>query len=269
LRKYSLLMMQSEEDARRIAAIGAPRKTILVTGNIKFDRSLVEAAVTGKKTGSVESGFLENSGDTPLIVAGSTHPGEEQILLEAFRRVRDVPELARTRLLLAPRHPERFDEVAGLVLRNGFNLLRRTDNTGTANPAEVLLLDTLGELAAAYRFATVAFVGGTLIRRGGHSIMEPALFSRAIVTGPSMENFREIVEEFREHGAIRQIAAGPESRDLQVDLLTQAFADLLRNSPAREAMGKNALSVLERNRGAAGLAADRIASIFEEVRERY
>jgi len=264
LREYSSLMMQSDEDAQRIAAIGAPREKITVTGNMKFDKSLVENALTGKQGGDLETGFLGGSLDAPLIVAGSTHPGEEQILLDALRRVRELPELSRTRLLLAPRHPERFDEVAGTVLNSRFSLRRRTNASGSGEPADVLLLDTLGELAAAYRFATIAFVGGSLDRRGGHSIMEPAFYSKAIVTGPSMENFRGIVEEFREHGAIRQISAGQEDRDLQLEQLVTVFADLSRNVHARESLGKNAFAILEKNRGATQLTAEHIASIFTE-----
>jgi 3-deoxy-D-manno-octulosonic-acid transferase len=117
---------------------------------------------------------------------------------------------------------------------------RRTEAAGAEDPGEVLLLDTLGELAAAYRFATVAFVGGTLIPRGGHSIMEPALFAKAIIIGPSMQNFRGIVEEFREHNGIHQITAGQQDRSLQIEQLTQAFVDLLLNRHARETLGKNA-----------------------------
>jgi 3-deoxy-D-manno-octulosonic-acid transferase len=266
LRKYRLLMMQSDEDARRITAIGAPREKIMVSGNIKFDKNLIEKTITGQDAADLETSFLGNNQDSPLIVAGSTHAGEERILLATLRRVRQIPGLARTRMLLAPRHPERFHEVAGLVRQSGYAMRRRTESQNLEYPAEVLLLDTLGELAAAYRFATVAFVGGTLIRRGGHSIMEPALFAKAIVTGPSMENFRGIVKEFREHNGIHQISAGQEDRGLQIEQLTQAFVDLLQNRNAREALGKNAFSILDKNRGAAQFSAEQIATIFEGMR---
>jgi 3-deoxy-D-manno-octulosonic-acid transferase len=263
LGKYRLLMMQSEDDARRIAAIGAPPDKILVTGNIKFDRSLVErASQTGES--DLGSGFCQEKPGDPLIVAGSTHPGEEQILLDVLRRIRQIPGLDNARLLIAPRHPERFEEVAGIVLQNGFTIRKRTDSSWMGGDAEVFLLDTLGELAEAYRFATVAFVGGTLIRRGGHSIMEPALHSKAIVIGPSMENFREIAKEFLKQGGMRQIHAKPEERNLQVEQLTQAFANLLQDTQEREMLGKKAFSILEKNRGAAHRTAEKIAAAFEE-----
>lgn len=262
-RKYRFLMMQSAEDARRIEAIGAPPEKIIVTGNIKFDRSLVERA-DNRDEGTLGSAFCEGKAGDPLIVAGSTHPGEEQVLLDALRRVRLIPGLEKTRLLIAPRHPERFEEVAGMALRNGFTLRKRTDSSATGGNADVLLLDTLGELAAAYHFATVAFVGGTLVRHGGHSIMEPALHSKAIVIGPSIENFRGIIEEFRRQGGIRQINAEPEDRDLQVEQLTRTFTGLLRDEQDRETLGKRAFSLLEKNRGAAHLTAEQIALVFEE-----
>jgi 3-deoxy-D-manno-octulosonic-acid transferase len=264
LRKYRLLMMQSEEDAQRISKIGAPSDRILVTGNIKFDRSLVEKTdETG--VGALGSEFCQEKPGEPLIVAGSTHAGEEAILLEVLQRIRQLPGLGNARLLLAPRHPERFEEVAETVVQSGFALRKRTDPAEKGRAAEVLLLNTLGELAAAYRFATVAFVGGTLVRRGGHSIMEPALHGKAIVIGPSMDNFRGIVEEFRRQGGIRQINAQPESPSLQVDQLTKAFASLLQDAQERKTMGERAFSILERNRGAARLTAERIASTLTEV----
>jgi 3-deoxy-D-manno-octulosonic-acid transferase len=264
LRKYRLLMMQSDEDAQRVVAIGAPPDKILVTGNIKFDRSLVESA---NKAGESDlgSGFCQERPGDPLIVAGSTHPGEEQILLDVLGRIQQIPGLNTARLLIAPRHPERFEEVAGLVMKNGFSLRKRTDSSRTGADAEVFLLDTLGELAEVYRFATVAFVGGTLIRRGGHSILEPALHSKAIVIGPSMENFREIVREFLKQGGIRQIHAGPENRNLQVEQLTQAFANLLQDTQERNTMGEKAFSILEKNRGAAHRTTEQIAAAFEEL----
>ncbi len=262
LRKYKLLMMQSNDDARRITAIGAPPDKILITGNIKFDGNQIEKE-SGTNTIDLGSGFCGGAPADPLIVAGSTHPGEEQILLDALRQIQHTPGLNRTRLLIAPRHPERFEEVAGVITQSGFKFRKRTDSQSTAADTPVLLLDTLGELAAAYRFATVAFVGGTLVRRGGHSIMEPALHAKAIVIGPSMENFRGIVEEFREQGGIRQINAGPEERNLQVEQLTQAFVSLLQNAQERETLGKTAYSILEKNRGAARVTAEQIALVYE------
>jgi len=260
-------MMQSDDDSRRIAAIGAPPGKILVTGNIKFDKSLAEEKTDEEIARDLEAGFCPAGFNAPLIVAGSTHRGEEEILIEVLRRIRTYPQLGGTRLLLAPRHPERFNEATESILGSGFTVRRRTDGSGQENASDIFLLDTLGELSAAYHLATVTFVGGSLIRHGGHSIMEPALYAKAIVIGPFTENFRGIVEEFRTQNAIRQISAGDTDRDLQVEQLTRAFADLLQNVNEREALGRAAFSILEKNRGAARITADQIASIFEETRE--
>jgi 3-deoxy-D-manno-octulosonic-acid transferase len=266
-RNYRALLMQSQEDAARIAQMGAAADKISVTGNIKIDRNLIHETIDASRLRSLEEAFgLDGSAD-PLIVAGSTHAGEEQTLLEVLRRIRNEPGLEKTRLLLAPRHPERFDAVAQLAEQSGFAIQRRTMSS-TNRDAAVLILDTLGELATVYRFATVAFVGGTLVRHGGHSILEPALYSKAIVAGPSMENFRHIVEEFRAHGGIRQIDAGEGNRSLQTQQLLDVFLRLLQNAKEREELGKAALSLLDKSRGATERTRRILAAVFEEPREK-
>ena len=264
---YRVLLMKSEEDAVRIRAMGAKPGKILVTGNLKYDRDLVEREVSELQARSLTEAFGLDSTDDPLIVAGSTHPGEEQILLDTLRKVRRTQGLEQTRLLLVPRHPERFDAVADLAARAGFPVQRRTTPAG-ASSAPVLLLDTLGELATAYRFATVAFVGGTLIQHGGQSILEPALYAKPIVIGPSMDNFPQIIDEFRSRGGIRQISAPVNSKTAQVDELSRAFIELLKDPAARETLGKAAYSIFENNRGAARMTVEKITEIYREVTAR-
>ena len=265
---YSILMMKSEEDAERIRRMGAPADRVLVTGNIKYDRDLVEKEIAEAQAHALQEALGLHSGAGPLIVAGSTHPGEEQTLLEVLRRIRGTPGLGKTRLLVAPRHPERFDSVTALVERAGFGVRRRSNNAGPVQDAEVLILDTLGELATAYRFATVVFVGGTLAHHGGQSIIEPALYAKPIVIGPSMENIPQIIDEFRSRRSIRQITAREEDGNSQVRQLTETFVRLLRDPAACEALGKAAYSVFEGNRGAARLTFERMAALYEEVRAR-
>lgn len=263
---YKALMMQSNEDAARIAQMGAPAAKIAVTGNIKIDRELIDENSNEALFRSLDEAFGFSELNAPLIVAGSTHAGEEQVLLDVLQRIRRISGLEQTRILLVPRHPERFDAVAQLAEQNGFIVRRRTGSATKDRNAEVLILDTVGELAAAYRFATVAFVGGTLVRHGGHSIMEPALYSKAIVIGPSMENFRQIAEEFRLHGGIRQISAGEQDRGRQAQQLLDVFLQLLQNSEEREALGRVAFSILEKSRGATQRTSERIAEAFEGSR---
>ena len=132
----------------------------------------------------------------------------------------------------------------------------------------MLILDTLGELAAAYQFATVVFVGGTLIPHGGQSIMEPALYAKPIVVGPSMKNFAAIMDDFLARGGVSQIAADEKDKEAQKQQLTEAFAQLLGDAEARETMGAAARSVFEGSKGATQFTVDRIAAIYEEARKR-
>lgn len=265
---YRALLMQSDEDASRIAQMGAPSDKVFVTGNIKIDRDVPDAKSEEALLHSLDEAFGFSKLDGPLIVAGSTHTGEEEMLLEALRRIRRTSGLEQTRLLLAPRHPERFDEVIRLTEQSGFKARRRTGGPGGDDAAEVLILDTIGELSAVYQFATVAFVGGTLVRHGGHSIMEPALYAKAIVVGPSVENFRRIVDEFLAHGGVRRISAGQEDPKLQLQQLLDVFLQLLQNAEEREDLGRAALSILERNRGTTQRTGEMIAAVFEEVSRR-
>ena len=179
------------------------------------------------------------------------------MLLEALRVVRNAPGLGRTKLLLAPRHPERFDPVAALATACGYAVRRRSTGGAPAGGADVYVLDTLGELSSVYAFATVVFVGGTLTGHGGHSVMEPALHAKPIVVGPSMENFRAVADEFRCAGGMRQLSgSGP-------DELRQVLIQLLQDPPEREALGRTAFSILEQNRGAARRTMDRVFPVLE------
>ena len=265
---YAAFLMQSEDDAERIRSIGAPAGKVIVSGNIKYDKGPAEQGQIERVCRSVDEALGVSSSDGQVIVAGSTHEGEEQVLLEVLRRVRLLPGLGKTRLLLAPRHPERFNGVAELASRAGFMVRRRSENNGAPEGAAVLLLDSIGELAAAYRFATIAFVGGTLIPHGGQNILEPAWYAKPIVIGPSMENFRQTADDFLSRGAVKQILAGISDREAQIEELTDIFAGLLGDAERRTAMGRAAISVLESNRGASTFTADRIAAIFEQAGKR-
>ncbi|MDR1727317.1 MAG: 3-deoxy-D-manno-octulosonic acid transferase [Acidobacteriota bacterium] len=275
---YAALMMQSDEDAGRITALGAPPEKVSTPGNLKFD----SAPGAGSEGASelrreLEEGFgLGAPGDAcaaaPLIVAGSTHPGEERILLEALGGLRKLPGLEGTRMLLAPRHPERFDEVAAAIAAAGFAFRRRSqkggapaigaDGAGRGGEAPVLLLDTLGELSETYRYADIVFVGGSLTRRGGHSVLEPAAFAKAIVVGPSMENFRAVRDGFAARKALAQVTATEDDRAAQAGQLVETFRRLLQDDGGRKAMGEAARRVLEENRGAAGRIADKLTGLM-------
>ena len=246
LNDYSVLGMQSEVDRERIESLGARREKVRVFGNLKYDVLSVLRPL--------ESNLSQVLGASqPLWVAASTTAAgtanpenEEEQVLAAFATLRrNHPKL---KLLIAPRHPERFLSVEQLVLARGFQCVRRTASNGTHSGTtvpsftDVMLLDSIGELASTFSYASVVFMGGTLVPRGGHNILEPAAASKAIVFGPHMENFREIATAFLDADAAIQV------RD--ADELASAVSRLLTNAATTATLGENARRIVERNTGA-------------------
>jgi 3-deoxy-D-manno-octulosonic-acid transferase len=235
LEPVDLFLAQTEQDAQRLASIGASRDRIQVSGNLKFDIPLPSAP---EIVARLRQAF-EQASTGPVIVCGSTVEGEEPLLLHAFENV--IASHPRAMMILAPRHPERFPEVAALLEQLKIPYQRRSLWDGQALSGEVLLLDTIGELAAMYGLGDVAFVGGSLVPRGGHNIIEPARHGVAILVGNHTENFRDIVGRFESHDAVR--VAGPAEFPL-------ALMDLLSNQPQRQALGARALETLRGQAGA-------------------
>lgn len=232
--------MQSQESADRIVALGADPARVSVTGNLKFDA--VQAAAAGQdRNGPRVLRYFRVPDARVVFIAGSTMKGEELQVLRAFERAR--ASVDRPLLVIAPRHPERFDEVERLAREEGFRTVRRSALTIDEEPAaDVVVLDTIGELAHLYRAATVVFVGGSLVPTGGHNILEPAAFGKPIVFGPHMQNFREIAATFLEAGAAVQVQS---ERELEDELRT------LFTTPARRAgLGEAARGIIEVNQGA-------------------
>ena len=198
LQSVNVFLAQSDEDARRLVVIGAEPTRVHVGGNLKFE---VAAAPNGEIVDRLRQAFLE-VGAGPLIVAGSTVEGEEALVLKALEEIRtQFPKMAA---ILAPRHRERFPVVGKLLSDSSWNVVRRSEWSGEALvPGTLLLLDTIGELASLYAIADLAFVGGSLVPRGGHNILEPAQFGKPIVIGPHHENFRDIITIFRRADAVR------------------------------------------------------------------
>jgi 3-deoxy-D-manno-octulosonic-acid transferase len=246
--------MQTEESARRVIDIGADPATVVVTGSLKFDSMETPGAPTidGRGQSRVLRYFRMTSG-RPVIVAGSTMREEEQLVLQAFRRIKANSNSPM--LVLAPRHPERFAEVAQLARDQAFVTAKRTDLPIDAEPrADVVVLDTIGELAQVYQIATAVFVGGSLVDTGGHNILEPAVFGKPIVFGPHMYNFREIAEAFIAHDAAVQVSGVRELEDALVALLTD---------PVRRArIGAAARALVESNRGAKDKSLAMIAQLL-------
>ena len=204
LRDVDRFCMQSEESARRIVDIGADPRKVVVTGSLKFD------SLEPPGTQAIARGpdrvlrFFRMQETRPVVIAASTLKGEELAALTAFRQVKRTH--ADALLIIAPRKPERFDDVVDLVRQEGFSVARRTELAIDAEPrTDVVVLDTIGELARLFQVATVVFVGDSLVDAGGHNILEPAVFGKPILFGPHMQNFAEIAQTFLENGAGLQV----------------------------------------------------------------
>jgi 3-deoxy-D-manno-octulosonic-acid transferase len=244
--------MQSDESARRIVELGAEPSRVTVTGSLKFDSLEMPAAVSHGKPRERVLRFFRLAPNRVVLVAGSTVRGEEPAVLRAFSRLKGTVPSAMA--ILAPRQPERFGEVERLARDAGFVTTRRTDLPIDAEPrADVVVLDTIGELAQLYQIATVVFVGGSMVDHGGHNILEPAIFGKAILFGPHMRNFKEIADAFVANGAAVQVTS---DRDLE-----QAMVSLATDPVRRARLGAAARALVEANRG----AKDKTLTVIAEV----
>jgi 3-deoxy-D-manno-octulosonic-acid transferase len=256
LGQLARVLAQSTTDAERLIAIGCHPDRVTVAGNLKFD---VRAAAETEATRLLKDRAAGNR----FILAGSTLEGEEAALLDVWHRMlQSDPRLA---LVLAPRHPERFGAVANLVERSGVIFIRRStwksqpeSAIAPIQPGQIVLLDTIGELASLYSIAAIAFVGGSLVPAGGHNPLEPAQFGVPIVMGPHYANFRAITDDLRAQDAIR-IATKEE--------LCDSLSNLLRDPAAASAMGARARRVFEEQAGATSRSIEAIREILNRNAE--
>ena len=235
-----LALMQGEKDAERIRQLGVDSKKISVPGNLKFEQpDEIDNGLTAYLKGRF--GFEDGR---PLIIAASTHDPEEEQVIDAYKQISKYFDV---RLMIAPRHPERFDSVAKILRATGLPFARRSEpESGDDKNAHIILLDSIGELRAVYPLADIVFVGGSLISHGGQSIIEPAAAGKAIVTGPYTHNFADVVREFAEHNALIELSEG----GADVPGLVEAFEKLLVDTPRRDELGRRAFQVMQKNRGA-------------------
>jgi len=244
------ILAQSEEMRARFEAIGAPLGTVEAAGNLKYD-----FAPPAIPASSPALAFIEADRTRPLWIAASTS-ADDRVVEEAFV-IAAQKRLPEWRLIVAPRKPERFGFVGGLLEQSGLKWTRRSafDNSH----ADVLLLDSIGELSALFPYATVVFMGGTLADLGGHNILEPAVFGKPVVMGAHMENFREIAEYFEGRRAVLRIDSGSQ------------LHDAVLSAAAEPGLGERARDAAERKRGASRRAADAVLALYESSypRERY
>lgn len=255
LSSLSMAVMQSEADADRLRFLGMPEEKLFTAGNLKFDAEL--ASGLADKTEEIRERFGLQS-KLPLVLAASTHEPEEEIILESIKQLKTEHAV---RLMLAPRHPERFTDVAALLQNSGLSWAKRT-NVRQENDASatVILLDTIGELPGTYSLATVVFVGGSLVDRGGHNVLEPAAAGATVVTGAHTHNFQAIVDLMDDACAIVQLPPvnGP---DATLEL-TKVLAKLLADPALREDLGRRARHLVTNNQGAAEKTIKLIAPLF-------
>ena len=259
LADLSLAVMQTEADAGRIRSLGLAPERVRISGNVKFD---MEEAGGQTLTEELRRRFGFNEG-RPLVVAASTHAPEEAVVLEAFKRLAASSQGARPRLLVAPRHPERFAEVVSLLDSSGLTWARRSEAaSGSDAVCDAVLLDTIGELRAVYPLADLVFVGGSIAPVGGHNVLEPALSARCVVTGPHTSNFTAVVNALLEQGALVQLDAVGD--DEMPATLARTFGRLLKDEEERKSIGARARVAVEQNRGATARTVKMLAPILNE-----
>jgi 3-deoxy-D-manno-octulosonic-acid transferase len=239
LAPVSLALAQDEQSAGRLAAMGIGADRVMVTGNVKFD-----ATPPGAAPKALE-GLRRLAGGRPVLVAGSTMPGEDEEVLDALLK---LPPRTRPFLLLAPRHPERAAQAAQLAADRGLTVVRRTLLDRAAPGCEVVVLDTVGELAALYQLADVAFVGGSLVATGGHNPIEPAHFGVPVITGPHVKNFAAVYRSFVAAGAARLVHSAAE--------LAVALEHWLSDRAAARVAGEAGRALLASNAGATARTAN-------------
>jgi 3-deoxy-D-manno-octulosonic-acid transferase len=239
LQNLSCAAIQNTTDANRFIALGLSAHNVRVTGNIKFDLNLSDGL---REQAAILKHQLSNNGQRLVLIAASTHQGEDEIILDAFARVRaNSPELTRAVLVLVPRHPERFERVGQLCVARGFNTARRSDLTW-GDEHDILLGNTMGELMLLFGAGDVAFVGGSLVSNGGHNFIEPAAWGLPLISGASLFNFAEVSALLIKADALDVVHNAEE--------LTACLHRLLLDAEERIRKGENALRVAIENRGA-------------------
>jgi len=249
LAPLAMVLARTEADAQRFAGLNVPKERIVVSGNIKYD---IKA---DRRPLEWENDIRRVAGDRSIMVAGSTMEGEETQVLDALSGL--GADGATPFMILAPRHPERFDAVAQLLADRGLIFSRRSSGDAIPADTDVFLIDTIGELARAYRLAAVAFIGGSLVPTGGHNPLEPAVWGVPVLSGPHVFNFEEVYDEMTESGGARLVA---NSAELRV-----AVAAWLEEPDSAVAAGNAGREVVDRNRGATARTVSALVGLVKRV----
>lgn len=249
LQRLTLALIQNADDAARLQALGLPASSVQVTGNIKFDLTLSDELRS--EAASLKQQWSQD-GERLLWIAASTHQGEDEIIVEAFQKVKSsgTPAVSNLRLILVPRHPERFTSVASLCERRGFTIGKRSLGP-IADNVDIVIGDTMGELLLLFGASDIAFLGGSLVANGGHNFIEPAAWALPLLSGPHVFNFAEVSRLLQAAGGLVLVNSAAE--------LAAQVKGLVENSQEREGRGAAALAVANANRGALQKTLDAIA----------
>lgn len=249
LAEMSLLAVQTEAEAQRFRDLGARSETVEVTGSIKFDLTIDPQL--SQRAADLRSQWQAQ--DRPVWIAASTHEGEDEVVLDAHRRL--LANHPDALLILVPRHPERFNSVFDLCQGEGFATVRRSTGANVDAQTSVLLGDTMGELLFLYALADSAFVGGSLVPNGGHNLLEPAALAKPVLSGPHLFNFLDIAAQLREAGALAEV---DDAEGLAVEV--QRLFELPRDA---QRMAEAGLAVMRRNQGALQRLLDGLARLIQ------
>ena len=246
LNHFDKILTQSEENLAHFLQLGAHASRCVNSGNLKFDISVNEQVIN-KKAELAKLLFADNNQPKRAIwLVASTHEGDEAIALTAFRKL--LPQYPSLLLVLVPRHPERFEHVANLCLEQQLSLAKRSENTIISNE-QVWLLDSLGELMAAFALSDIVTMGGSFSEVGGHNPLEPALFNKPVIVGHNMSNFNEIMQQLRQEKAIIELTNNTPANESSSQLVNEVSA-LLQQPTRQKTLGENALKVVLQNQGA-------------------
>lgn len=253
LKQFAAILPQSKTHRHNFLALGAKPETCTVSGNLKFDIS--QTAEISTKQAEL-SQLMANRG--PVWIAASTHEGDEQLIVKAYKKITiETPELL---LVIVPRHPERFEKVHQLCLDAGLSVIKRSANQPLGDDSQVWLLDTLGELMAAYALSDIVTIGGTFSHIGGHNPLEPALFKKPVIVGSDMSNFAEIHQQFTRQQAVIQIA---ETEDVST-ALAQQVQNLLNSPQQAQTLGENGYHIVRQNQGASAFSLEQLTRLLQD-----
>jgi len=262
INRFDKILTQSQENLSHFLQLGAHTHRCINSGNLKFDISINEQ-VTNKKAELAKLLFAEdNQTKRTILLAASTHEGDEIIVLAAFKEL--LIEHPQLLLVLVPRHPERFDQVAKLCLEQSFSLARRSENTMVSNE-QIWLLDSLGELMAAFALSDIVTMGGSFSEVGGHNPLEPALFNKPVIVGHNMSNFNEIMQQLRQENAIIELSDNlitSSPKNSSATQLAVEVSKLLQQPEQQLHLGNNAQKVVLANQGASKLTLQEVQAII-------